>query len=60
MKHQTPPAYALLYPVDVRIRLMDAAAAGDIDTIDRITDYLARAGYARARGDASAPWMVWR
>lgn len=60
MKHQTPPAYALLYPADVRMRLIDAAERGDIETIDRITDFLARAGYVRARDDVSAPWRAWR
>lgn len=56
MKPVTPPAYALLYPADVRMRLIDAAERADIDTIDRITDALARAGFVRARDDVSAPW----
>lgn len=60
MKHQTPPAYALLYPADVRMRLIDAAERGDIEMIDRITDAPARAGYVRARDDVSAPWRAWR
>lgn len=56
MKRLTPAPYALLFTVDVRNALIEAANAHDVDRIDQITDILAQRGIVRPRSDESEPW----
>lgn len=53
--HESAPAaqppLALLYPPGYADALRKAAARGDIERVDEITDELARLGYCRPRSD---------